>query len=238
MQRGKNDEADAKRIAVYAMRYQDRCIAWTPPAQIQSAINDLLRLRDRLITAKNMLMVPVKELKATGEVDRAKLVENSSHKALKGIECEIDQIEKKIDALLKKDGSYSQNINLITTVPGVGKWTALSFMMATNNFSRKMNSRQLACYCGCAPFVHQSGTSVRGKTRVSHMANKTLKKLLTLCASSLIRMKNELGDYYRRKVAEGKNKMCVINALRNKIITRICSVVERQTPYIPSITTS
>lgn len=98
-----------------------------------------------------------------------------------------------------------------------------------------MTSRQLACYCGCAPFEHRSGTSVRGKTRISNMANKNLKKLLTLCARSLLRTKTELADYYNRKLAEGKNKMSIINALRNKLIQRICAVIDRQTPYIPDL---
>ena len=238
MQRGKNDQVDAKRIAEYAMRYQDRRIQWNPTSIEQSTLNDLMSLRERLIRTRNMLLVPIKELKSAGELQRAQLLEKACGHTLQGIDREITEIEKKIDELLKSVSSLKNNITLITTIPGIGKWTALAFVLATNNFSRKMNSKQLASYCGCAPFEHQSGSSVRGKTRVSHMANKALKKLLTLCASSLINMKNDLADYYRRKVAEGKNKMSVINALRNKLIHRICVVVERQTPYLPSLINS
>lgn len=78
---------------------------------------------------------------------------------------------------------------------------------------------------------HRSGTSVRGKTRVSQHARKRLKSLFHLAAMSAIRTKGELRDYYQRKVNEGKNKMLVLNAVRNKIIHRIYAVVRRGEKY-------
>jgi len=61
--------------------------------------------------------------------------------------------------------------------------------------------------------------------------NKEIKTLLHLCATSVISMKGELQDYFYRKVAEGKNKMLVINAIRNKLILRIFACVKRETLY-------
>ena len=63
------------------------------------------------------------------------------------------------------------------------------------------------------------------------MANKTLKTLLSLCATSAIGVKGELRDYYHRKLEEGKNKMLVINAVRNKIVLRIFSCVTNNRMY-------
>lgn len=89
----------------------------------------------------------------------------------------------------------------------------------------------MACYCGVVPFEHQSGTSIRYKPRVSVFADKGLKTLLHLAAMSAIRLNNELRVYYRRKVEDGKNKMSVLNAVRNKIIHRIFAVIKNQTMY-------
>jgi len=58
-----------------------------------------------------------------------------------------------------------------------------------------------------------------------------MKSLLHLAAMSAIRLNNELRTYYRRKVGEGKNKMSVLNAVRNKIVHRIFAVVKNQTMY-------
>jgi transposase len=79
----------------------------------------------------------------------------------------------------------------------------------------------MACYCGVALFEYQPEVSIYRRPYVSNLADKTLKSLLHLGAKSAIRLKNDLGEYYRRKVAEGKNKISVINAVRNKIIQRI-----------------
>lgn len=94
------------------------------------------------------------------------------------------------------------------------------------------NVKQLACYCGVAPFTHTSGTSVRGRTRTSSFANMALKKTLHLAAMSSTQYVPDLKQYFERKVAEGKSKMCVINAIRNKLLHRVLAVVKRGTPYV------
>ena len=92
--------------------------------------------------------------------------------------------------------------------------------------------RKLACYCGVAPFKHQSGSSIKGKTKVSHIANKKMKSLLNMAALSAKRNDIEIKEYYERKVEEGKNKMSVLNAIRCKIISRAFAVIERETPFV------
>lgn len=234
LQRGKNDKIDAKRIALYAARHQEDKIRWIPTTETRQAIQDLIAARNRLINAKNMLTVPLNELEKMGQKSRSKNVKKYSNEPINALERTIEKIEEEIRSLIKKEPDMEKNINLIKTIPGVGPWTALQMVCVTDNFQRLKNAKQLACYCGCAPFEHTSGTSVRGRSRVSHMANKTLKTLLTMGAVSIINSKNDLSMYYHRKIAEGKNKMSTINAVRNKIIHRIIAVVERQTPYIKS----
>ncbi|MBP0905536.1 transposase, partial [Mariniflexile gromovii] len=91
--------------------------------------------------------------------------------------------------------------------------------------------RKMACFSGVVPFEHQSGSSIYRKPKVSFYADKSIKSILHLGALSAIRLKNDLGNYYRRKVSEGKNKMSVLNAVRNKIIYRIFAVIKNQTIY-------
>ena len=102
----------------------------------------------------------------------------------------------------------------------------------TNGFTRFKNSRKFASYCGIAPFPYQSGISIRGKTKVNHLANKKLKTLLDLCAKSAIQYNAEMKQYYERRIKEGKAKMSTINIVRNKLLSRIFAVVQRGTPYV------
>lgn len=63
------------------------------------------------------------------------------------------------------------------------------------------------------------------------MGNKTLKSTLFLCSMRVIQLKGEMQDYYKRKVEEGKSKMSVLNAISNKIVARMCAVIENNKPY-------
>ena len=91
----------------------------------------------------------------------------------------------------------------------------------------------MACHAGVAPFEHSSGSSIRGKTRVSCLANKNLKKLLHLGALSVISGNSELAFYYQCQLKKGKNKMSVINAIRNKLLHRVYACVREKRLYQP-----
>lgn len=147
------------------------------------------------------------------------------------IEKQIKEIEQQIQELIKADERLCKFYKLICSVPGVGKVLGWHLLVRTGEFERIDSARKLACYAGVAPFEHRSGTSIRGRSKVSHYADKTLKKLFHMAALSVIRFEGELGDYYRRKVEEGKNKMLVVNAVRNKIIHRIYAVLKHQRPF-------
>jgi transposase len=81
------------------------------------------------------------------------------------------------------------------------------------------------------PFEHSSGISIKGKSRVHKMANKELKRLLFLCANSAVLYYPEFKDYYNRRMEEGKDYLTVINAIKNKILLRVVSVVNNQKKY-------
>ena len=94
------------------------------------------------------------------------------------------------------------------------------------------DARKLACYCGVAPFEYSSGSSVRGKTKVHYMANKKLKCNLHMASLAAVKLDADLKAYYERKVAEGKNKMSVLNAVKNKLLARVVAVVNKQQEYV------
>ena len=122
-------------------------------------------------------------------------------------------------------------MELIKSIPGIGEQTALNFVVYTRNFTAFDTANHLACYAGVAPFPDESGTIVR-RAKISGFANKKLKRLLHLAAMAAIRVQGELRNYYIRKVSEGKNKMLVLNNVRNKLIHRMFAVLERQEPYV------
>jgi transposase len=152
--------------------------------------------------------------------------------AIKGLEKSLQQLEKAIDGNIAKDVTTNKVISQVSSVKGVGKQTAIALYVYTRGFTMFENAKQLACYCGVVPFSKSSGTSVRYKPGVSPYANRKLKKLLHLCALAALRFDPEIRAYYLRKVSEGKNKMSVINAIRNKLVHRIFAVVRENRLYV------
>jgi transposase len=230
IQRGKSDQVDAKRIAEYAFRYQDKLTPWQPPAVSIQKLRELLVVRERLVKSRKSLMVTLGDSKRFMERELYKIHHKASQGPIKALKKSIQQVEYQIREVLDSDENLKRLSSLIDSVEGVGLIITSHFIVTTNAFTSINNPRSFATYSGVAPFEHSSGT-MRGKTRVSPLANKTTKTLLHLAAVVSITQKGELAEYYRRKVAEGKHKMSVLNAMRNKIIHRIFAVVNRGTPY-------
>lgn len=231
LQRGKNDKVDARRIAEYAMRYTDRLKLWKPKRGVLQKLQVLNGMRARLIKARNILSRNIQETKFFMGKEEYIILKRGTQAALAGIEKDIKLADKQIADLIKSDENLRNLSRLVTSVQGVGMVTCSALLVKTNEFQDFTEAKKFACTAGLAPFEHSSGKSIRGKTRVSHRAHKDLKTLLHMCAVGCISRKGEYRDYYERKVTAGKNKMLVINAIRNKIVHRIFAVVRDQVMY-------
>lgn len=231
VQRGKTDQLDAKRIATYALTFKDKARLWQPLREEVQKIHDLMALRDRLIESRKSILTPIQELDATGLSEVAATLRKHCKKSIESLDKEIKQIEKELEEIIDKDTNLKNKYKLARSVPGIGNITAMALLYYTNEFTLFRSAKELACYCGVAPFARESGTSVRGKTRVSNFANKALKKLLHMASMAAISSDKELRAFFDRKVAEGKNKMLVLNAVRNKILHRLLAVIKRDTPF-------
>jgi transposase len=231
IQRGKNDKVDAARITEYAFNFRAKARLWEPPRKVVSLLADLLAVRCRLLEVVKKLRVPLKEIQRFKDKGQAEAVRVACGKTLAQAEKDVRNVKERILAVIEGDQGIKRLYDLITSVRGVGFVTATSLIVATNEFKDIGEGRKLACHAGCAPFDHQSGSSVRGRSRVSHKANKRLKSLLHMCACSAIQVPGELRDYFERKIAQGKCKFVVLNAVRNKIIHRICACVRDGRKY-------
>lgn len=231
LQRGKTDAIDAVRIAEYAFRFRDKMCLWQPPRPVLQKLAALGALRQRLLRIRQQIQQPLNEQQGFVEKSLQKQLAKNCQTSLKAINTDLSNAEKQINELIQSDDRLKELFGWITSVPGVGDAIAAEVLVATNEFKAISDPKKLACHAGVAPFEYRSGSSVRGKTRVSRHARLRLKSLFHLGAMSAIRMKGQLQDYYQRKIGEGKNKMLVLNAVRNKLIHRVCSVVHRGQKY-------
>jgi transposase len=231
MVRGKNDKIDAQRIALYAYKNREHLVFWVPQRLAIQKLKALLVTRDRLVRCKTELQVPVEECEEFVEKSIHNMIVKGCQSSIKVLERDIKKTETLIEDLIKEDAQLHKQYHLATSVTGIGKITALNMIVSTGEFSRIRESKKFACYSGVAPFEYRSGTSIRGKSRVSKMANVNIKKLLHLAAMAAIQYDEEIKLYYHRKVEAGKNKMSVINAVRNKLISRVFACINKNRPY-------
>lgn len=234
MKRGKSDKADSRDIARYA------CLHDAEIKKHVLAENSLVRLklllghRERLMNARKMFSSASKE---TGEFMRSsetKEMMKESRSIIKTLERKIKLMDGKIQEIVRSEEQLSEAYSLATSVPGIGPQIACHLLVYTRCFTSFNNAKQLACYMGIAPFEYSSGSSIRGRSRVSHLANKKLKSLISMGALNAKRVDRELRLYYERKTGEGKNGMSVMNAIRNKLVARVFATVKRGTPYVPT----
>jgi transposase len=229
--RGKNDKTDAARIARYGYDKKDQLEAST---RSDNNVNQLAMLRStraHLVKQRAGLLCSIEEYRCIG-ITKSNLVLQSQLEVVKACDKQIAKINEEIRRIIDQSDSLKNNYYLLQSIKGVGEVVALAAVIKTGNFTRFSDGRKFACFCGTAPFEHTSGTSIKGRTRVSHLADKEMKTLLDLAAKSAIQCDKELKAYYLRKITEGKSKMATVNAVRNKLIYRMFAVVKRQTPFV------
>ncbi len=227
--RGKNDKIDAARIVTFLEVNLKNLTAYKLQRPVVIQLQLLLTTRSQRVKMRKQVLDGGEQYPYAPNTSQP--LAQLDKELIRHIDKQIKTIETQIQCLISADPQLCAAYKLITTVQGVGKVLGWNLLVRTGEFAAISSPRKLACYAGVAPFEHSSGTSVRGKTRVSHYADKDLKKLLHLAAMSAIRLAGDLRDYYQRKVAEGKKKMSTLNAVRNKIIHRVYAVLKKQRPY-------
>jgi transposase len=229
--RGKNDKIDSYRIALYAFKNKEFLKLWQPERSVIRHLRRLTGIRERLLNARKQLLTAIKEDSSFIDKSSAAQMAKCCKQSLKGLGHDIKATEEQIKKVVEADEILCKLFSLIESVPGVGKITAAEIVVNTNEFKKINDPRKYACYAGVAPFEHSSGTSVRGKVRTSKKANLKTKSLLHMAALVAARFCEDLRNYYERKVAEGKNKMNVLNAIRNKLVHRIFACVNQNRMY-------
>jgi transposase len=232
IQRGKNDKLDARKIAMYALRYQDEAKLFTMPDKSLISLKQLINERDMYIVDKGKYTGQLSDQKRFMDKDDYKKKYKRLHGLIDGLDLVILQIEKDIQNIIDSDEVLSNQHKLLCSIDGIGDHIAVKMIAETNAFKDFKNPRKFCCHAGVAPFSYTSGSSQKSKNKVSNRADKSIKALLHMGALIVAtRMKGELHDYYLRKIEQGKNKMSVINAVRAKLIYRMFAVIRNNQTY-------
>ncbi|MDQ3842583.1 MAG: IS110 family transposase [Bacteroidota bacterium] len=147
----------------------------------------------------------------------------------------IDKVEAAIKNIIAADEQMSRNFELLTSIPGIGKVNAWMSIAYTENFEAFADGRKYGAYCGVVPYDHLSGKSIKGKSKVSHMANKVVKAELTMAAKASVQHDPEMKGYYERRAALGKHHMAILHEVKFKLILRMFAVGHKGEAYVKNL---
>lgn len=230
--RGKDDKVDAARIALYAYRLRDELKPTKLPEKQLTKLKRLLTLRDRMVRQRAGYKASLGEDKRIFSEKEDRRFFEYQENIIEALSKQISQIEKEMMEIIKGNKKLKKIYKLLISIKGIGPQTALYTIVYTAGFTKFKTWRKFASYCGVAPFPHRSGTSVKGRNKVSNLAHKKIKSLLTMCAGTAIQHNPEMKAYYQRRLKEGKTEMSTQNNIRNKLLARMFAVVKRGTPYV------
>lgn len=202
---------------------------WKPPSPTFKKLRQLTRERDQLVqtrtAAKNQLHAEQTEAEPNkSSVARVK-------KQIAFLDKQEQEIKTEIAGLVNKDDSVKKKIKRITSIPGVGLLTAATVLAETNGFELIRNKKQLTSYAGLDIKEKQSGTSVKGKPRISKKGNKYLRKAMHLPALAAIRSDERFKAIFARLVSKHGIKMKAAVAVQRKLLELIYIVYKTENLY-------
>jgi len=161
----------------------------------------------------------------------SKLVVRSLKLDKKHIDRELAKIEQKLLLLVKE--SSQRELTLLKSIPGIGDNTAVFLIVATDSFNKFNNASQLCSYLGTTPTIKRSGSSVRGRSRISKMGSRNLRNLMFMCSMSAYKYNRSCKDIHDRIVNKGKSSKLALMAVCNKLIHQAFAIVKSGIPYDP-----
>ena len=221
----KTDKSDAKAICEYGQI--NEVPLYTALTDVQGECLQLFSLLDSYLKKRTA----TKNKKHGEEVldIPSKFVYKSLKRDLKHLDKEILGIETRLLELVKQDQQVQ--LTLLKSIPGIGIKTALFLIVITDGFSKFETASQLCSYVGITPTIRISGSSVRGRSRISKIGNKNLRKLLFLCAFSACQHNKACRELYERLVAKGKSKKLALIAVSNKLLKQAFAIAKSGLPY-------
>jgi transposase len=221
------DKTAADAITMFGL--ERKLTDWKRPKKTFKSLRQLTRERDQVITfrtmAKNHLHAEKAEACPNEEsVSRIK-------KQITFFNKQEKEIKSSIELLIKNDEQVKNSISLSCTIPGVGVLTAATVLGETNGFELIRNKRQLTSYAGLDIREKQSGTSIKGKPRISKKGNRYLRKAMHMPALAAIRHDERFKAVFARLVARHGIKMKAAVAVQRKLLEMIYTIHKSQTPY-------
>ena len=186
--RTKTDKIDAGIIARFCLAMNPE--NWTPPSPEIRRLQALVRRADALISIR------VQELNRLGVAHEAIMPSIKEHIAY--LDQEIEKVKSQIAEHINNDSNLKGKKDLLDSIPGIGEATIAVILAELSTFQRFERVENLVAFIGLAPKETLSGSSIKGKPRLSKMGHARLRKALYMPALASIQYNPVIIEFYRR----------------------------------------
>ncbi len=216
----KTDKSDSKLICEYAKQVELEL--WQGNSKHQIECLQMIRLLSVYTKQSTML-----KNKLHGEAvlgNPSKVVVASLKRSLKQVQKELETLGVKLLILVKQ--VHQDVLTRLKTIPGIGNKTAVMLVVLTDGFDRFSSASELCSYAGLTPVIRQSGSSVKGRPRISKIGNQKLRNLLFMCSFNACKYNKACRELYERIVAKGKSKKLALIAVCNKLLKQAFAIAK------------
>ncbi|MAO66145.1 MAG: IS110 family transposase [Balneola sp.] len=223
----KTDATDARVLARFGVERDHR--AWEPPSPLLAELRNLTRYYVQLQEQKTTINNMVHSKQAAHNVQAFILASNKQ--LVRQIDRQIERCKQQIEKLIASDSLLSDRVDQLASIKGVGRLTVAVILAETRMFEGICNTRQLASYAGYDVTERESGTSVKGKTRISKKGNRYIRNALYFPAMVACRFNPDLKEFYGRVIRNKPSKMIGQVAVQRKLLLLMYSLHKNGTRY-------
>ena len=216
----KTDKSDAKMICQYAQSVELKL--WQGKSENQIECLQIISALSIYTKQGTALKNKIHGESVLGNPSRTVL--RSLKRSLKSIQKEVLLLEKTILKLVKI--AHQELLTRIETIPGLGRKNSLMLIVLTDGFERFDSASQLCSYSGLTPIIRESGSSVKGRPRISKIGNQKLRNLLFMCSFTACKHNKACKAIYDRIVAKGKSKKLALMTVCNKLLKQAFAVAK------------
>ncbi|WP_432410729.1 IS110 family transposase [Rasiella sp. SM2506] len=221
----KTDKSDAKMICQYGQ--EQSLLLWHPDPEYVEECKMLQTVTQLYFKQTTAIKNKLHSLGSKGHTKG--LMIRSLKRQLKQLQKEINLLETQMELLIKTH--EPELFTIITSIPGIGKKTAMLLIITTNSFKDFESCKQISSFLGLAPNERSSGSSVRGRSRISKTGNPIVRNHLFLCSFTASIHNPQCKALYERIVAKGKSKKLALIAVCNKLIKQAYGISKSRIPY-------
>ena len=231
MRRSKTDQIDAEVIRSYAE--SQKPALWKPAPEPLRQLSALVTQADAIKDCLGQWRNRRHAQKFVPDLpDEVKKTQRSIERSLT---TQLGKIETAIANLCVQESSLAQQVALLCTIPGVADQSAVKLLAYGQNWLTDRSAKALTAHAGLAPHHHQSGTSVRGKSRIDKRGNPKLRKTLFMPALVAVHHNPVLMRFYQRLLNNGKpKKLALVAAMRKLLLISRAMLIARK-PFNPQI---